>query len=398
VPVGPRRHVTLVLCTSTGDLLGALPAFDVISPYWQEVDEVVARAHAVHGVDVTVLRILHTEATDPPDGGAVAYLAQIDEPPPVPLRAWPGDPLRDHPLRLDYARPARTQTHLRWAQTMVHDRGEVLTGRPLQIRTWNLSSIWRLPTSAGTVWLKVMPPFLAREGAVLPRLPDTAVPRVLAAQRNCLLLADVPGRDQYEAAGSDLLTMVDLLFTVQREWVSRTDELLALGAADRRRESVCGRVFAVVERYHRRLAAEERHRIDDLVETLDRRFAALEQCGVPDTLVHGDFHPGNVRGSAPDFVILDWGEVGVGHPGLDLLTFCGRLGGADRNAVQTHWALRWQDFMPGVDPARAATLLQPVSSLIGAVVYQDFLDNIEPDERCYHRHDPLRSLRAATRW
>jgi hypothetical protein len=35
--------------------------------------------------------------------------------------------------------------------------------------------------------------------------------------------------------------------------------------------------------------------------------------------------------------------------------------------------------------------------LAGAVVYQDFLDNIEPDERRYHLHDPLRSLRDAIR-
>ena len=118
---------------------------------------------------------------------------------------------------------------------------------------------------------------------------------------------------------------------------------------------------------------------------------------MPNTLVHGDFHPGNVRGIAPDLVILDWGEVGLGHPILDQLTFCSRLSPADRTAVKNHWARRWQQFYPGADPARAATLLQPVTSLMGAVVYQDFLDNIEPDERRYHLHDPLRSLRAAVR-
>ena len=234
------REVTLVLCASTGRLLGALPAFRVASPYWQDVDEVVNRAGAVLGAHPVVLRILHTEAENSRDGGAVAYLAQVEELPQVPLRKWPGEPLRDHPLRLDYARPGGPQTHLAWAEAVLRERGDRLTGRPRQIRTWNLSSIWQLPTSAGMVWLKMLPPFLSREAAVLVRLPATVAPRVLAAQRNAVLLADVPGRDQYQATGPDLRTMVDRLLAVQREWVSRTDELLALGAADWRRVSMPG--------------------------------------------------------------------------------------------------------------------------------------------------------------
>ena len=54
----PDRQVTLVLCTPDGELLGALPAFDVPTQWWQQVDDVVAGASAVHGVDVRVLRLL----------------------------------------------------------------------------------------------------------------------------------------------------------------------------------------------------------------------------------------------------------------------------------------------------------------------------------------------------
>ena len=48
------RRVTLVLCTAGGDVLGALPEFDVPVPFWQETDDVVRTTLARHGLDVTV--------------------------------------------------------------------------------------------------------------------------------------------------------------------------------------------------------------------------------------------------------------------------------------------------------------------------------------------------------
>ena len=387
----------MVLCTSTGRLLGALPPFAVESPYWQDVAAVVDGARAVHHVDPVVLRILYSERGDAGEGGAVAYLAQVEQPLDRPLREWPGDPLREHPLRLNYARPGGPNAHLAWAAVALRDRGLALTGRPRQLRTWNLSSIWALPTSAGLVWLKVVPPFLLREAVVTARLPAGVGPRVIAAEGDRLLLMDVPGQDQYSATGAELLGMVDVLLSGQIDWLARLDELLALGAADWRREQLPARIADVVRRCHRRLPTAERRRVDQLVDGLERRLAEVEECGLPDTLVHGDFHPGNLRGTAPDFLILDWGEVGVGNPMLDQFAFCRRLTPGDRAAVEEHWARRWQRLRPGCEPARAASLLRPVRSLMAAATYQGFLDQIEPDERRYHLRDPLQSLRDAAR-
>src|SRR3712207_8428493 len=42
-------------------------------------------------------------------------------------------------------------------------------------------------------------------------------------------------------------------------------------------------------------------------------------CGIGDTLVHGDFHPGNVRVDGASITLIDWGDAFVGHPGFDAL-------------------------------------------------------------------------------
>jgi hypothetical protein len=51
--------------------------------------------------------------------------------------------------------------------------------------------------------------------------------------------------------------------------------------------------------------------------------------------------------------------------------------------------------VPGCHARHAAELVRPLGPLLGAVVYQKFLDNIEPSERRYFDGDPVRALRKA---
>jgi hypothetical protein len=44
--------------------------------------------------------------------------------------------------------------------------------------------------------------------------------------------------------------------------------------------------------------------------------------------------------------------------------------------------------VPGSDPERAATFLAPIAAARQAVIYQEFLDAIEPSEHSSHRQDP----------
>ena len=132
-----------------------------------------------------------------------------------------------------------------------------------------------------------------------------------------------------------------------------------------------------------------------LVEGLPARFGAIEACGLSETLVHGDFHPGNVRGPDDRLVLLDWGDCGAGHPLLDRSAFLGAIPEGERAAVDSEWSRLWRETRPGSEPERAASLLEPVGALRQAIVYRGFLDSIEPSERVYHASDPASWLRRA---
>jgi hypothetical protein len=344
-----------------------------------------------------VLRLLATR--DPfGEGGPVTYLAEVAGPVPAAL-PWDGpDPLADQPLRLPYARPGGPDADLAWADQVLAGRGSGRTGPAEQQRTWNLSSVWRLPTADGPVWLKVVPPFFGHEGPMLERLNADhpgLVPPLLATDHRRVLLTNVPGGDNYHAGLPILLELVRTLVGLQAEWVDRVDELLGLGAPDWRATAFAVAAADVLARTAEQLDDATVAAVHGLIDGLPQRFADLAECGLPDTLVHGDFHPGNTVGDGPHPVVLDWGDCGVGNPLLDQAAFTGRMDDADRTTVVDEWTDQWQQRVPGSDPRRAATLISPVAAVRQAMIYRMFLDNIEPDERVYHAGDPATWLRRA---
>ena len=343
------RLVRLVLCTGEGEVLGAMPVFTASTPWWPDVE-------AFEGV--VVLRLLDV------DDDVVTYLAEPsgeDLPPLEPVDVV----LDDDPRRAPWARPGGPAAILAWADGVVSR-----VGPARQVKTWNLSSVWCLPTADGPVWCKSVPPFLAHEAAVL-RLVHPEL--VLGSMPGTVLLADVPGDDQWEADEARQARMVDELVALQDAWAGRVDELLAAGVPDWRDLGSLLAAFAARDDVRSTVSADERATLDGFVTDLPARLAAVDACGIPDTLVHGDFHPGNWRGD----VLLDWGDSGVGHPLLDASAF----------PPTPAWVDAWRRVRPGSDPARALDLLGPVASLRRALVYRTFLDGIEASEHRYHEAD-----------
>lgn len=402
------RRVHLVLCSDTGDVLGALPEFDVSTPWWPDVEPVVAGARERFGVDVSVLRVLTTDADPVAMGGDVTYAAELLGKPstPPPLASVTPDIERavgdDHPLRLPWARPGGIAATIAWADAVLAEADRPRTGPAVQVKSWNLSSVVRLPTTRGDVWCKSVPPFLAHEGTIVSMVGAAnrgLVPEVVRADPRAAtaLLGDVAGEDQWEAPEERLIRMVRTFVEVQADWAERVDALIEAGVPDRRADAMTEHAAALIGRSEVReqLDPTELRRADDLLTGLPDRLTRLADCGLPDTLVHGDFHPGNWRFDGDALVLLDWGDSFVGHPMLDHPSFLDRVPDASCARVRAAWLDAWRAQRPSSDPARAAELVAPIAALRAAIVYQSFLDGIEPSERRYHSADVPLWLRRA---
>jgi hypothetical protein len=398
----PRR-VRLILCNEDGTVLGTLPPFDVDTPWWPDVEPVVDSARERFGTEVIVLRLLETTTESPEMGGEVSYLAEVVGEPGVALESADAlDAGEDQPLRAPWARPGGVAATIAWADPRLAEIGSPRVGPTRQIKSWNLSSILRLPTADGDVWCKSVPPFQAHEGAILAMVGDedpSLVPPLLAAHDGTVLLGDVPGDDQWEAPSPVLHEMVRRWVGAQSRWADRTHRLAGAGIPDWRSARFTDLVGSMLARTDVRADVDPAtlETLDELVTDLPRRLSSLADCGLPDTLVHGDFHPGNWRSDGTTLVLLDWGDSGIGHPLLDLTAFLPRVPDDERDGLLHSWIEAWLAERPGADPALAADLIRPIAALRQALIYRKFLDGIEPSERRYHQLDvPLWLRRAAS--
>ena len=402
-----ERLVTVVLCGDDGAVLGQLPAPFAVAPrWWPEVDPVVAAVRERHGIVVTVLRLLTTDAEHA--GGEVAYLAQVRSGPPTPTVPPPGPVAAalagDATNRLWWAEPGGLDHLPDWVDAALRAHGRRRTGVLRQRKTWNLSVVVTAPTDQGEVWFKATPPFLADEGSVVRRVaavdPDL-VPTVLAHDpgRRAILMEHVPGQDEFGLSdGAVAEAMVRRWVGVQAALVDDIDHALAVGARDLRRAPLLAEAQDLLGRNEVRVAlsARELAAVESLVDELPTRLDEIAACGLPDTVLHGDMHPGNWRRDGDRLTLLDWGDVGVGNPMVDQRAFVERLADPElRERISALWTGLWAEQVPDSDPARAAYLLGPVAQLAAAATYQRFLDHIEVTERVYHALDPADRLRAA---
>ncbi len=310
--------------------------------------------------------------------------------------------------RASWATPSGIRSALAWAATSLDELGsERSVGDTVeQIKTWNLSGLFRIPTTTGApVWLKMTPAFGAHEPAVtalIGGVDPLLVPTVLASdpEHRRALLAHVPGEDCWNASPQ-------LIRSTLTRWV-------AAQAAIARRPPPSTDVVPdrqprlLVEGLSRLLAGEAGAdlRIDEmaaaqrLLQALPDLIDQLEACGLPNTLVHGDFHPGNWRsgGVQPEdgaAVLVDFADAYFGHPAFDGERLRDFIDEARQPAVVEAWCDAWTEHVPASDPRRALDLARPLQAISGAILYQTFLDHIEPSERRYHEGDPAAGIRVA---
>lgn len=393
------RIAHVVLVSAAGEVVGMLPPLELSCPFWQESADVVLEARARFKVQVVVLRLLGADPSRRA-GGVVSYVAELcSEASDVELlpvsEALRETAQRRDPKRMPWAEPGGPSRSLAWATAALGlgERGEL---RAVQQRSWNLSSLWRLETTAhaSAIWLKQVPHFMKHESKVLGWLSGAvpgAGPTVLAADDSGrILLAHVPGEDLYGAPVAMRQLILERLHEVQCAGAAAVDELIELGAPDlrgsKRAADIARKLVAWSPNYPG---------LAELLQGLDHHLARLEECGLPATLVHADNHPGNARWSGADVKLLDWGESFVGHPVTDIIGLIQDLPPAEAAPLLESWCSGWKAFAPGSRPEPALESARFIAAMHGAATYAHFLQEIEQSEWPYHREDVARCLDSA---
>ena len=289
----------------------------------------------------------------------MTYLAELVGDPPMDVRsvACPRTSQERTAAKWPHWRGQEDRATIAWADETLAAIGRTRVCRAVQVKSWNLSSILRLPTAAGDVGARVF----RHSSLMKARSWRLSPPGSLRSSHRCLagpttgtvLLDDVPGEDDRTLPNRGSDDGANARATPGTV-ADRNRELLSSGLPDWRSPTLPDRVDTLLSRSDVRaqLSGEERSALDAVASGLRRRLAELGDCGLPETLVHGDFHQGNWRFDGSSLVLLDWGDSGVGHAMLDLSAFAERIPDEARPAFGDRgWDA--SSRTPGCRPPRA---------------------------------------------
>jgi hypothetical protein len=209
-----------------------------------------------------------------------------------------------------------------WIHQRVEELGTTVT-RPIEqphVRPW--ATAMRVPTDAGPVWFKANAPVLAHEAAVVSvvasRRPD-CVPELLAAdlKRGWMLMGHGGLRlreiVEQERSLRRWLELLPLYAQLQIDLTGQANELVALGAPDRRLAVLASQYERLLDDGVEGLPEGDRRRLGALTARVREMCDQLAAYALPETIQHDDLHDGQVFVRDGRYLFFDWGDACVSH-------------------------------------------------------------------------------------
>lgn len=237
--------------------------------------------------------------------------------------------IRD-PKMAPFTKPGWVKELLRWAEKTVEPIAMRLTGGFRQRSGDAICSLVRIETTGPEVWFKAKMGPLGHEFPVtvtMYRLFPRYVPRILAVHSayNGWLAQEIPAQTLVRSV--DIRAWIDTaraLAELQTVSIGKTNQLLESGCRDLRLPQLADEVDPFFDRVRKFIRVDEGgvsrgdSKLSLLCDRLKAACAVLQKSGIPDTIGHLDFNPGNILVSQERCVFLDWAEACVSSP---IITF-----------------------------------------------------------------------------
>ena len=300
-------------------------------------------------------------------------------------------------LRPRWARPGWFERASAWFGVAASEAGRPLTGPPRPFYLRGISALLRAPTGGPDLFLKaVFPPFHAEPAItrlLAARFPST-VPAVVAIEpdEGWLIVEDIGSDWVGDVTQSDrpdaLRRGAAAIITMQRELAAdhrMLATLLDAGACRRPLGELAQAVAAAIGPDGMGVldGGLEPARARRVVDAVAAAVVVVEALGLPESVVHGDFHSGNAAVVGDRIVIIDWSDAAIANPAIDLVTWLVWSAGqpAEVDAATGAWIDAWSAV---VDPIALRTALDDIL-IVGAayqiVSYDGIRRNLEPATR-----------------
>lgn len=268
------------------------------------------------------------------------------------------------------------------------------TGPWVQVKSWGLSNVLRIPTAAGDVYFKALsqastdpdalpflfapePRFLQRAAADRPG--QVPAPIAIDDQRVWMLLPDLGAPLERQSGVAMWIDAVRNHARLQRSYTTEPERLLSYGCADRRLVGLAAELDRLLEpnKLTRGLDPVQLAKLPDRAKQLREAINELAEIGVPETLLHGDLHPRNLAVRDGKVLAFDWTDAALAHPFLDLVTFVEERSplSADPRVLDAYLA-EWEEYATPADLRRALTLAEELGTLYQTITYLHLVDHL----------------------
>jgi hypothetical protein len=294
------------------------------------------------------------------------------------------------PLRAPWTRRGWYEQASAWIERALAEAQLPPPTQIVQHRHWGISAVMRVETGEGRYWFKALFEHFRHEpsiSAFIAELSPGASARVVAwdGAEGWMLLEDLPG----EVIPDEHVHRVAFAHLAQMQSIAhgREQELLAAGCARRPLIEIPGELANVLDDP---MLVEwlpvDSTRAERIVDWLVDAVAQVEQLGLPDVLVHGDFHPGNVRLVGDRMVIFDWSDAAIAKPFVDVITWATWLphDPSARDALWQSFADVWAGVLPTATWLELRPTLEGIAGAYHVVSYAGIVRSLDRLRRPEH--------------
>ena len=296
-------------------------------------------------------------------------------------------------VRSPWARAGWLSSATQWIEAQLSELNYKQLAPVECIKNWGISCVLRVSTDCGNLYLKEAStlPLFCNEPVVtseLAKLFPEHIPTVLSidSERHWMLLADFGkpiGRDALIKVQKDVYR---LLAQIQIKSVDCIDSLLNVGCLDRRLEKLATQIDGLFTDKNAisQFKQTEIQQLQALAPNLKNLCFQLAEYTIPQTLVHGDLHLGNVALDKDNYLIFDWTDSCISHPFFDMFEFyfsrnIPLLSSAE--SVRDEYLTQWTVYEPKSRLLEAWKLAKPLCALHHAVTYQYISNCLETREK-----------------
>jgi hypothetical protein len=278
-----------------------------------------------------------------------------------------------------------------WITDTAAAQGYYLLRAPEQFKHGTISSVIRAETDQGNVYFKAAlrlplfgnePKLTAALGQLYPDYISASL--AIDETRRWMLTSDFG--TELRVSQPDvrrLETVVQTFARLQIQTAGAIDTLFAAGCLDRRLNVLASQIDGLLadEGCYSKLNDEEKAAWQALGPHLKDLCQQLRHYNIPYTLVHGDFHAGNIAVQDERVLFFDWTDACVAHPFFDLPVLIEYDAEDHAGALWDTYLTEWTAYESMERLREACEIAKILGALHQAVSYQGIYNGIEAEQQ-----------------